>query len=82
VAVFVDRCFWHGCPEHGTMPKANRPFWEEKLEANRLRNRDTDEQLERAGWKVMRYWEHAEAEAAAAEIAAEVSRRTSLRTSE
>ena len=78
VAVFVDGCFWHGCPEHGTMPKANRAFWEEKLDANRLRDRNTDEQLEQAGWKVMRFWEHEDPEAAAETVAAEVERRRSL----
>jgi DNA mismatch endonuclease (patch repair protein) len=76
VAVFVDGCFWHGCPEHGTMPKANRRFWEEKLAANRSRDRSTDEQLVEAGWKVMRFWEHVDPQAAAAEIAAELSRRS------
>jgi DNA mismatch endonuclease (patch repair protein) len=75
VAVFIDGCFWHSCPEHGTMPAANRRFWEEKLEANRSRDRNTNEQLEEAGWKVMRFWEHVDPQVAAAEIAAEVVRR-------
>jgi DNA mismatch endonuclease, patch repair protein len=75
IAVFVDGCFWHGCPEHGTMPKANRRFWKEKLEANQDRDRSTDEQLEEVGWKVMRFWEHVDPQVAAAEIAAEVARR-------
>ncbi len=75
VVVFIDGCFWHGCPAHGTMPKANREFWEEKLAANRSRDRSTDEQLERAGWKVMRFWEHADPESAAALVASEVRRR-------
>jgi DNA mismatch endonuclease (patch repair protein) len=75
VAVFIDGCFWHSCPEHGTMPKANRKFWEEKLTANRSRDRSTDEQLERAGWKVMRFWEHVDPESAAELVASEVRRR-------
>jgi len=61
VAVFVDGCFWHGCPEHGTLPKANRDWWTEKLRANRARDRDTNEELEAAGWAVVRAWEHEEA---------------------
>jgi DNA mismatch endonuclease (patch repair protein) len=75
VVVFVDGCFWHGCPQHGTKPKSNRAFWEEKLEANRRRDRDTDEQLERAGWKVMRIWEHMDPAAAATRVAAVVRDR-------
>ena len=75
VAVFVDGCFWHGCPEHGSMPRANRGFWEEKLAANRRRDRDTDQELDRAGWKVMRFWEHVDPEVAAAEVAAAATRR-------
>lgn len=58
VAVFVDGCFWHGCPDHGTWPKANAPFWREKIEANRRRDADTDERLEEVGWQVLRFWEH------------------------
>jgi DNA mismatch endonuclease (patch repair protein) len=76
VAVFVDGCFWHGCPDHGTMPKSNRSFWEEKLEANRKRDRSTDEQLERAGWSVLRFWEHMDPEVAAAKVAREVRLRS------
>lgn len=58
VAVFVDGCFWHGCPTHGTWPKNNADFWREKIETNRLRDRDTDRRLIEAGWKVVRVWEH------------------------
>lgn len=58
VAVFVDGCFWHRCPLHGTLPKANAKWWREKLERNVERDRDTDRQLEDAGWLVMRVWEH------------------------
>ena len=68
VAVFVDGCFWHSCPEHATMPKANREFWEAKLRRNVERDRENDAALEGMGWKVIRVWEHEPAEAAAALI--------------
>jgi DNA mismatch endonuclease (patch repair protein) len=58
VAVFVDGCFWHQCPEHGSLPKSNADWWREKLDRNVQRDRDTDDRLARAGWKVMRIWEH------------------------
>lgn len=58
VAVFVDGCFWHRCPEHGTTPRANREWWEQKLGRNVERDRDTDERLAAAGWLVVRVWEH------------------------
>jgi DNA mismatch endonuclease (patch repair protein) len=58
VAVFVDGCFWHWCPEHGTLPKANRSWWAEKLDQNRRRDRDTDRRLAEIGWMPIRIWEH------------------------
>lgn len=58
VAVFVDGCFWHGCPQHATWPKANEEYWREKIETNRLRDRDTDDRLRALGWEVVRIWEH------------------------
>lgn len=58
VAVFVDGCFWHGCPIHGTKPKANSEFWEMKIKRNKARDEDTTNKLEAAGWKVIRVWEH------------------------
>lgn len=58
VAVYVDGCFWHSCPLHATMPKANREWWEQKLAANVARDRDTDARLAEAGWTVLRVWEH------------------------
>ena len=65
VAVFVDGCFWHGCPVHATWPKNNAEFWREKIETNRLRDRDTDRRLVAAGWEVVRMWEHEDIEEAA-----------------
>lgn len=58
VAVFVDGCFWHGCPEHGTQPKQNAEFWERKLAANRRRDRRVGRELRSRGWQVVRFWEH------------------------
>ncbi|WES64629.1 very short patch repair endonuclease [Microbacter sp. GSS18] len=58
IAVFIDGCFWHGCPVHGTTPKRNADYWGPKLAANVERDRDTDERLQNAGWTVMRFWEH------------------------
>jgi DNA mismatch endonuclease (patch repair protein) len=58
IAVFVDGCFWHGCPEHATWPKQNAEFWRQKIEANRLRDADTNSRLLDYGWTVLRFWEH------------------------
>ena len=58
IAVFIDGCFWHGCPEHGTWPKANADWWREKIEANRRRDADTESQLDEQGWRTIRVWEH------------------------
>lgn len=60
VAVFVDGCFWHCCPEHGTRPVNNAAWWAAKLDANVARDADTDLRLAEAGWTVVRVWEHAE----------------------
>jgi DNA mismatch endonuclease (patch repair protein) len=64
VAVFVDGCFWHGCPVHGTTPRSNTAWWRRKIEANVARDRDTDRRLAAAGWRVVRVWEHEAVEAA------------------
>lgn len=61
VAIFVDGCFWHGCPEHGTMPVRNRDYWEPKLETNRLRDERQVRLIEQAGWTVRRFWTHSPA---------------------
>ena len=58
VAVFVDGCFWHSCPEHATVPKENREWWVEKLLGNVERDRRHDCELRGAGWAVLRFWEH------------------------
>ena len=58
LAVFIDGCFWHGCPEHATRPKANEAWWAEKLDGNIRRDRRTDQQLIDRGWRVLRFWEH------------------------
>lgn len=58
VAVFIDGCFWHGCPIRGTAPKRNAGYWGPKPAANVARDRDTDRRLTDAGWFVMRVWEH------------------------
>jgi DNA mismatch endonuclease (patch repair protein) len=58
LAVYVDGCFWHGCPEHHVRPQANSEWWRWKIERNQARDRDTDRVLEAAGWSVIRIWEH------------------------
>lgn len=58
VAVFVDGCFWHGCPEHATWPANNAVWWELKLKANIERDQDTTARLVKSGWTVVRIWEH------------------------
>jgi DNA mismatch endonuclease, patch repair protein len=58
LVVFVDGCFWHGCPIHATAPKNNAEWWREKLDANIARDRRTDSALEERGWRVLRLWEH------------------------
>nr|WP_155073070.1 very short patch repair endonuclease [Streptomyces taklimakanensis] len=75
VAVFVDGCFWHGCPQHATWPKNNAEFWRRKIEGNRTRDLDTDARLADAGWAAVRVWEHEDPAEAAARIAALVAER-------
>jgi DNA mismatch endonuclease (patch repair protein) len=70
VAVFIDGCFWHCCPEHRSEPATNRSYWVPKLEANRNRDALHNELLRGAGWRVVRYWEHEEA----AEVVAQITR--------
>ena len=71
VAVFLDGCFWHGCPEHYRPATGkNTQFWETKIEGNKRRDADTDTRLREAGWQVIRVWEHEDAETAAKRVAA------------
>lgn len=58
VAVFVDGCFWHGCPEHHRPAKRNAEFWTTKIQGNIARDADTDHRLKQAGWRIVRVWEH------------------------
>ncbi|QDY11995.1 very short patch repair endonuclease [Micromonospora sp. HM134] len=58
IAVFVDGCYWHGCPDHYRPARVNNQFWLEKIDRNRARDRETDQQLADAGWTVIRVWEH------------------------
>ena len=68
VAVFLDGCFWHGCPEHHTVASANAKFWADKVEGNWKRDRDTDDRLAGAGWISVRIWEHEDAAEAARRV--------------
>lgn len=79
VAVFVDGCFWHGCPEHGSWPKSNAEFWREKIEGNARRDREQDEALREAGWDVIRVWEHEDVDDAVTRITAALGSRKSSR---
>jgi DNA mismatch endonuclease (patch repair protein) len=58
VAVFVDGCFWHGCPQHGALPASNRAWWDRKLQVTKARDLDTTNTLLQSGWLVLRFWEH------------------------
>lgn len=75
VAVFVDGCFWHACPDHASWPKDNATVWQAKLEANVARDRQTDQVLREHGWEVVRIWEHEVPEEAARRVADVVRRR-------
>lgn len=75
LAVFIDGCYWHGCPEHGTTPRTNREYWSSKVAANRRRDEDTNLRLTEAGWHVARYWEHEPPADVALEVQRLVMRR-------
>ncbi len=77
VAVFVDGCFWHVCPEHGTSPAANTWYWEPKLARNVQRDQAADAALIAAGWQVVRIWEHVSVEAAIAAVTQALARSAS-----
>jgi DNA mismatch endonuclease (patch repair protein) len=68
VAVMIDGCYWHGCPVHGTQPKANATWWAEKLTANTTRDADTTRRLTSEGWVVIRAWEHEDPEDVAVRV--------------
>ena len=77
VAVFVDGCFWHGCPEHGAVPpKTNSDFWSRKIALNRQRDADSDMRLRESGWSVIRVWEHDDLHEKAIHIADVVRQRS------
>jgi DNA mismatch endonuclease, patch repair protein len=75
VAVFVDGCFWHACPEHGTKPASNTWYWGPKLARNVERDRAADAALTAAGWRVVRVWEHEPLDEAVAAVIAAVGPR-------
>ncbi len=74
VAVFVDGCFWHGCPDHGMVPRSNREWWRQKLDGNRRRDEETAAHLAGSGWDVLRFWCHEDV-AAVAEVVTACVRR-------
>lgn len=69
LAVFIDGCFWHGCPKHGTWPTANHAWWRDKIQANQRRDKRVCRQGSAAGWRVVRFWEHEDAGKVAVKIA-------------
>jgi DNA mismatch endonuclease (patch repair protein) len=77
VAIFIDGCFWHGCPEHHTVSKTNPEYWAAKVQKNRERDAETDELLKAAGWTVTRLWEHVSVAAAADLVEAAVRAESS-----
>jgi DNA mismatch endonuclease, patch repair protein len=74
LAVFVDGCFWHACPEHQSWPKQNADWWRQKILGNVERDRDTDRRLSEAGWTVVRVWEHEPPEDAARRVSRTIRR--------
>lgn len=77
VAVFLDGCFWHGCPTHATRPKSNAEWWRDKLDRNMARDLETTARLAAEGWTVLRFWEHEPADDVARQVALTVSARRS-----
>lgn len=78
VAVFLDGCFWHGCPEHHTTSRTNAAYWADKIERNLARDAETNQMLTSAGWSVIRVWEHEDPETAAKHVAQLVLSRRAL----
>lgn len=58
IVIFIDGCFWHGCPRHVTWPKTRAAFWRDKIAGNRARDRRVNRRLRALGWRVLRIWEH------------------------
>lgn len=81
IAVFVDGCFWHGCPEHHTVSKTNADYWREKVATNRRRDAETDRLLDEQGWTVIRVWEHTKPQVAADCVADVLACTTATRSS-
>jgi DNA mismatch endonuclease (patch repair protein) len=77
LALFVDGCFWHGCPKHATKPKNNRAFWHRKLSANKKRDRMVTQTLRKLGWQVLRIWEHELAKKNEARLLLRIQRQSS-----
>ncbi len=75
VAVLIDGCYWHGCPEHYIAPKANGGYWSDKVARNRARDADTNQVLTERGWLVLRFWEHEDPTVVAEQIIAVVDER-------
>lgn len=75
VAVFIDGCYWHGCPDHYVPPKTNSGYWSDKVAGNMARDRDTNQRLQEAGWQVIRFWEHEPSDACALSIVGAVRQR-------
>ncbi len=76
LAVFVDGCFWHSCPQHATKPKNNASFWRKKLTANQLRDKLVTRTLRSTGWSVLRIWEHELAAKNTSQLVARIRKRT------
>jgi DNA mismatch endonuclease (patch repair protein) len=81
LAVYIDGCFWHGCPEHLHMPKANADWWVAKLAMNQARDASATAQLQALGWTVLRFWEHEEAEPVVCAILEQLAKHRPLRGS-
>ncbi|MGN9890291.1 very short patch repair endonuclease [Micromonospora sp. L31] len=76
VAVFVDGCFWHGCPQHGRMPSDPSGYWHQKIARNQGRDSAVDQALRESGWRVVRLWEHTATEEAAKLVRAAIAERS------
>ncbi|WP_244315828.1 very short patch repair endonuclease [Streptomyces albidochromogenes] len=78
VAVFVDGCYWHGCPDHYRPAMKRSRFWQEKIQGNQARDADTNQRLREQGWSVVRVWEHENPDSAAEKIIGVLERRSTL----